>query len=299
MRFWPLSKMKFKAKNEREMFLDRLNNDEDTGGNSAARPLVVTTDSPRKAFFKKLNRHGHKSSGPSRVKRRNGIYRGNSFAGMASAQRVIIKINPVKNKTKGVGVGAGSGGQNLYHHIHYISRKRAGQDGEQAILFDGENEGLTRQDFFELCKNDRHHFRMIISPERGEDIDDFQGYVRKIMIRVERDLKVKLNWVGAVHYDTDDTHAHVIIKGKDERGEDLVIGRDYIAFGIRARAQEIATELLGERSLDDIQKSIEKEVDALRVTSLDRFIERQASEERIVDVRKANNFDKSAHYGHP
>lgn len=296
MRFWSLSKAKFKAKNEREMFLDRLNNEEDTGGNSAGRPLVVTRDSPRKAFFKKLNRHGHKSSGSKKVKRRNGIYRGNSFAGMASSQRVVVKINPVKKKTKGVGTGAGSGGQNLYHHIHYISRKKAGQDGEQAILFDGENEGLTRQDFFELCKNDRHHFRMIISPERGEDIEHFQGYVRKVMSRVERDLKVKLNWVGAVHYDTDDTHAHVIIKGKDERGEDLVIGRDYIAFGIRARAQEIATELLGERSLDDIQRSIEKEVDALRVTSLDKFIERHANEERIIDVRKANNFDKSAHY---
>lgn len=278
------------------MFLDRLNNEEDTGGVEAARSLVVTRDSPRKAFFKKLNRHGYRSSGPSRIKRRNGILRGNSFAGMASAQRVVVKINPVKNKTKGVGVGAGSGGQNLYHHIHYISRKKAGKDGEQAFLFDGENESLTRQDFFELCKNDRHHFRMIISPERGEDIEDFQGYVRKVMKRIERDLKTKLEWVGAVHYDTDDTHAHVIIRGKDARGEDLVIGRDYIAFGIRARAQEIATELLGERSLDDIQKSIEKEVDALRVTSLDRFIEKQANEDRVVDVRKENNFDKSAHY---
>jgi len=284
------------AKKIRKMFLDRLNNEEDTGGNSAARPLVVTRDSPRKAFFKKLNRHGHRSSGPKKVKRRDGVYRGNSFAGMASAQRVVVKINPVKNKTKGVGSGAGSGAQNLYHHIHYISRNKAGKDGDKAILFNGEDEGLARQNFFESCKNDRHHFRMIISPERGEDIEDFQGYIRKVMKRVERDLKVKLNWVGAVHYDTDDTHAHVIIQGRDGQGNDLVIGRDYIAFGIRARAQEIATELLGERSLDDIQKSIEKEVDALRVTSLDRFIERQANEGRIVDVRKENNFDKSAHY---
>jgi hypothetical protein len=90
------------AKKIRKMFLDRLNNEEDTGGNSAARPLVVTRDSPRKAFFKKLNRHGHRLSGPKKVKRRDGVYRGNSFAGMASSQRVVIKINPVKNKTKGV-----------------------------------------------------------------------------------------------------------------------------------------------------------------------------------------------------
>jgi len=75
---------------------------------------------------------------------------------------VVVKITTVKNKTKGVGSGANSGGQNLYHHIHYISRNRAGEDGEKAILFDAKNEDLGRQDFFELCKNDRHHFRMIL-----------------------------------------------------------------------------------------------------------------------------------------
>ena len=278
------------------MFLDRISGENFTASDGVSRPLIVTRDSPRKAFFKKLNRHGEVKSGPKKIKRRSGLMRGNSFAGLASAQRVVVKINPVKNKTKGVGSGANSGGQNLYHHIHYISRNRAGEDGEKAILFDAKNEGLERQDFFELCKNDRHHFRMILSPERGDEIEDFRGYVREVMKRVEGDLKTKLSWVAAVHYDTDDVHAHVIIRGKDARGEDLVIGRDYIAFGIRARAQEIATELLGERSIEDIQKGLEKEVDALRVTSLDRFIEKQVGEDQVVDVRKENNFGKSAHY---
>jgi type IV secretory pathway VirD2 relaxase len=94
------------------------------------------------------------------------------------------------------------------------------------------------------------------------------------MGRMESDLGTTLNWIGAVHYDTDDIHAHVIIRGVNERGQDLVIGRDYIASGIRARAQEFATELLGERSLEEIQKSQEKQVEALSVTSLDRFIEK-------------------------
>jgi type IV secretory pathway VirD2 relaxase len=259
-------------------------------------PLLNSRDESRKSMFKKLNLVGNRQGSGSRGKRSGHVARGNSFAGNAFGQRVVIKINPVKNKTKGVGAGAGSGAANLYHHVRYISRSGAGEEGEKAVLFDRENEGLDGKDFFELCKDDRHHFRMIISPENGSEIGDFRGYVRDYMERVEGDLDTKIEWVGAVHYDTDDVHAHVIMRGVNDRGADLVIGRDYISSGLRLRAQEIATDLLGERSLDEIQKSMEKEVDKMAVTSLDRFIEKQVDDERKIDVRKENNFGKNAHY---
>lgn len=278
------------------MLLSRYDNEDWEEKTAQMRPLIVTKSSPRKATFAKLNRGVQGSKKIKRLKQRAGILRGNVFAGNQHGQRVVIKINPVKNKTRGVGVGAGSGGMNLYHHVRYISRSGAGENEEKAILFDKETEGLSGREFFELSKDDRHHFRMIISPENGHEIEDFQGYVRSVMGVVEKDLKTKLEWVAAVHYDTDDRHAHVIIRGKNELGEDLVIGRDYIATGIRSRAQEIATELLGMRSLEEIQKSMEREVDALRVTSLDRFIDRQKTEENVIDVRKENNFGKAAHY---
>lgn len=62
---------------------------------------------------------------------------GNSFTGYASGQRVIVKINPVRNRTKdaalaGGGFGAGGGAQNLYHHVRYISRSGAGEEGARA-----------------------------------------------------------------------------------------------------------------------------------------------------------------------
>ena len=278
------------------MLLERISEEAFGRNQVRARSLIVTKEAPRKAFFAKLNRHGISSKGPKRVKRRAGVLRGNSFAGCAASQRVVVKISVVKNRTKGVGVGAGSGGKNLYHHMHYISRSKAGKDGERAVLFDEKNEGLERQDFFERCRDDRHHFRIIISPEKGRDIEDFQGYVRSVMARMEKDLGTELDWVSAVHYDTDDVHAHVIVRGKNDKGKDLVIGRDYISYGIRARSQELATELLGERSLEDIQKSLEAEIDAMRMTSLDRFIEKQVDDGYQVDVRKENNFGKSVSY---
>lgn len=264
------------------------------------RPLIITNESPRKSVFKKLRRHAgaevkNKGAG-TRLKMRDGVVRGNSFAGSFSGQRVVVKINPVQNRTKGVGVGAGSGAKNLYQHVRYISRSGAGKEETQAVLFDRENDGVDGLAFYGLCKDDRHHFRMIISPENGHQIDDFHGYVRGVMGRMESDLGTTLNWIGAVHYDTDDVHAHVIIRGVNERGQDLVIGRDYIASGVRARAQELATELLGERSLEEIQKSQERQVEALSVTSLDRFIEKNLNEVRAVDVRKENNFGKDRFY---
>lgn len=278
------------------MLLERISDENYASDQSGESALIVTKDTARKAMFKKLNMHGTSMGARKKVKRRAGVLRGNSFAGYSGPQRVVVKISVVKNKTKGVGAGAGSGGKNLYHHIHYISRSKAGKDGDRAVLFDFNTEGLERVDFFERCKNDRHHFRIIISPEKGRDINDFQGYVRGVMTRMEKDLGTQLDWVSAVHYDTDDVHAHVIIRGKNDKGQDLVIGRDYISYGIRALSQELATELLGERSLDDIQKALEAEIDAMRVTSLDRFIEKQADDGRQVDVRKADNFGKPFSY---
>src|SRR5262249_49685345 len=54
----------------------------------------------------------------------------------------------------------------------------------------------------------------------------------------------------------------------------LVIPRRYISYGIRDRASEVATELLGERSAQEVRSAKAKEVEAERFTSLDRMIER-------------------------
>ena len=55
---------------------------------------------------------------------------------------------------------------------------------------------------------------------------------------MERDLGTKLDWIAVDHYKTDNPHLHVLIRGKAEDGRDLVISRDYISRGIRARAQD-------------------------------------------------------------
>lgn len=280
------------------MLLERYDFDGVKAHREGLDPLIVTNENARKAIFQKLNRSGgfvQGKGGNKRLTRRGLMRRGNSFAGLQNGQRVVVKIRYVKHKPGKTGVGGG-GATALRDHLRYINRTGAGKDSEQAVLFNGRDDGADRKDFLTLCSDDRHHFRVIVSPENGHDIPDFHIYIRKVMALVEKDLGTKLEWMAAAHYDTEDPHAHVIVRGKTDKGEDLVIGQDYIKEGVRKRAQEVATELLGERTLDEIQKSLEKEVDALRVTSLDRFIDRQASAEHQVDVRKRTNFGKSIHY---
>ena len=69
--------------------------------------------------------------------------------------------------------------------------------------------------------------------------------------------------------------AHILLRGKDEHGQDLILRREYIGYGIRQRASEAATDLLGERTEREMEQAREKEVQAERFTSLDRTIERQ------------------------
>ena len=67
--------------------------------------------------------------------------------------------------------------------------------------------------------------------------------------------------------------------GSKPDGADLVIPRQYISYGIRDRASDVATELLlGERSAQEEQAAKSKEVEAERFTSLDRMIERHLGE---------------------
>lgn len=228
----------------------------------------------RKSYFRRLNM----GSGSKSKSFRSGSYRHSNFhSNRPISQRVLVKAHFKKH---GVGGAGGSGGAgNLRGHLSYITRNGAGIEEERPALFGSAGEDLERSDFYNLCKDDRHHFRFIISPENAHEIADMEGYIRGVMGRVEDDLGTKLEWVSAVHYDTDHPHAHVVVRGKDELGKDLVIEPHYISHGIRMRAEELATEILGERSIEEVQKSMEQETDVMRVTSLDRFIAARASEE--------------------
>jgi len=116
------------------------------------------------------------------------------------------------------------------------------------------------------------------------ELDDLKPFTRRLMRQMERDLDTRLDWVAVDHHDTEHPHTHIVIRGKDETGKDLVIARDYIAHGMRARAVEILTEELGPRSEREIEQAMRNEVIQERFTYLDRELVRDA-DDGLFDAR--------------
>ena len=104
------------------------------------------------------------------------------------------------------------------------------------------------------------------------------------MTKLEGDLGTKLDGVAVNHFNTGHPHVHVIINGRDELGEDLVINGDYIAHGIRERASELVTFELGPVTAIEQQRKLAAEIDQDRFTRIDRALIAEAGE-GLVDLR--------------
>src|SRR5690606_12948772 len=127
-----------------------------------------------------------------------------------------------------------------------------------------EADGLDRNAFTARCEDDRHHFRFIVSPEDAAGMRDLKGFTRDLLTRMESDLGTRLDWQAVEHWNTDNPHVHIIVRGVGDDGRDLVISRDYIREGMRAQAREIVTQELGLRTDLEIRQSIERQVEAER-----------------------------------
>lgn len=192
-------------------------------------------------------------------------------------RRVIVKTRIVK--LQGQGIGAAKA------HLKYVQRDGVTREGEPGRLYDATSDEADGKDFLERSDGDRHQFRFIVSPEDGAELDDLKPFVRGLMAEMERDLDTRLDWVAVDHFNTDNPHSHIVLRGKDELGKDLVIARDYISHGIRERASELMTLELGPVSEQQIQRGYAREVDQERFTRLDREILGLA-DNGVVDLRR-------------
>ncbi|MET4601000.1 type IV secretory pathway VirD2 relaxase [Bradyrhizobium sp. JR4.1] len=217
-----------------------------------------------------LANHRHSRFGRGRVAsaRANRLLTGRS-------RLVTIKTRVVRHKARSAPLAA---------HLGYLRREGVTRDGEKARLFGPDTEHADPKAFAERCQDDRHHFRFIVSPEDAADLADLKGFARELVGQMEVDLGTKLDWVGVDHWNTQHPHVHVIVRGVAEDGQDLVISRVYIKEGMRARAQDLATQELGLRSDPDIRRSLERQVEAERWTQLDRQLVRDADRHGVIDL---------------
>jgi type IV secretory pathway VirD2 relaxase len=177
------------------------------------------------------------------------------------SRRVVIKTRLVNLKR--------AGPRSTPTHIRYLEREGVTRDGAPGQAYGAVDDVVDTHEFEERGREDRHQFRFIVSPEDGEDIADLRAFTRQLMEQMERDLGTKLEWIAVDHWDTDNPHTHVVLRGKDDSGKDLIIAPEYISGGMQARARELATEWLGLRTEREIRESLSREVTQERWTSLD------------------------------
>lgn len=170
-------------------------------------------------------------------------------------------------------------------HVNYLQREGVTKDGQSGRLFDAQGEAADGGAFAGRCADDRHHFRFIVSPDDGEQMADLKAFTRELMAQAQKDLGTRLDWVAIDHWNTGHPHVHILVRGRTDDGFDLVISRDYISHGLRARAGELVQLELGPRSQQEIAEQLARQVEANRWTDVDRSLRRLAGEDGVVDLR--------------
>lgn len=186
-------------------------------------------------------------------------------------RRVMVKVRVVK-----MGPAARKA---LMTHVRYVARDGAGVEGEQGRFFDARSDEADGAAFARRCEPDRHHFRLIVNPEDGRDLPDLKAYARTFLKQVETDMGTPIDWIAGAHYDTGRPHLHILMRGKRDDGRDLVLPRDYVAHGLRGRAQELATEILGPRL--EVAAGGERDLTADQFTRLDQILLSEVRDGRL------------------
>lgn len=213
--------------------------------------------------LKSSSRLGSQRGKRPAARRQDGV-RGRVHGVQAYPQRVVIKARVVTGK------GASSL-ERMRKHRTYLSRSGTGLTGKSPKFFDAA--GHCTQEQLHLrgvnWVSDPHHFRFIISPEQGARLE-LEDYVRAVMRDVQGDLKTSLEWYGVCHHNTDNAHAHVVVRGVDEAGAPLIISRQYLSHGMRHVAEREASVRLGMRGPGELEQGIAKLVTEERFTWLDK-----------------------------
>jgi len=247
------------------------------------------TRAPRtKGFVDKVLRAAQKSghvSPPGRkpAPARAGFGRGQNRFGRARlftpTRRVIVAARIARHR------GQAFRAAPLRTHLSYLQRDGVSRDGERGRFFDAGTDQADGAGFAARCAEDRHHFRFIISPEDAARMEDLRGFTRDLVTRMEADLDTRLDWVAVDHWNTDNPHVHLIVRGVNDGGRDLVIARDYISSGLRSRAEDLVALELGPKPEHEIRHALEREVTAERWTRLDRELRHHADELGLIDLR--------------
>ena len=269
-------------------FRPKLGRIRSSGGRAAKRyigKLYAKMEKARPGAFTK--RSGSKFTG-ARIGRGSGFgaafaQKGHPFAKFRS-RRVTVKIRSVRLGKNGL--------LKARAHLRYLQRDGAEKNGTPGKLYGPTRDVVDGDAFLSEGKDDRHQFRIIMSPEEAGELENLDNFTREVMSAAERDLGTKLDWVAVNHFDTDHPHVHIVLRGRADDGKDLVIARNYITHGFRRRAGELATLELGPRRDLEIARSRMRETTAERFTSIDSELTKMAADGAVEFSQPKTVYDR-------
>jgi type IV secretory pathway VirD2 relaxase len=244
-------------------FKPRLGRIRNGGGARIDRHTTRVLRQAGKAGARALRQPGHIAPAALRRGMGTGV---RAAAGLIApgSRRVIVRARYTRIASGDLGAARA--------HLKYILRDGVTRDGQPGHLYDASDDRADGAAFLERSGQDPHQFRFIVSAEDSARLADLKPFIRDLLAQMERDLETKLDWVAVDHFNTGHPHTHIVIRGRDDQGRDLVMARDYIAHGVRARAQGLITLELGpESELERLQKLF-NEVGQERLTRLDRSL---------------------------
>jgi type IV secretory pathway VirD2 relaxase len=233
---------------------------------------------------------GHISPGALRRGMGTGV---RAAAGLIApgSRRVIVKARYTRMAAGHLGAA--------HAHLKYIQRDGVTRQGEAGQLYDATRDDADGRAFLDRSTGDPHQFRFIVSADDSNRLADLKPFIRDLLGQMAHDLDTKLDWVAVDHFNTGHPHTHVVIRGRDDQGRDLVMARDYIGHGVRARAKAIVTLALGPESpLERLRKLID-EVGQERLTRIDRTLLARATDGILVVTARGKRepFQRSTRIG--
>jgi type IV secretory pathway VirD2 relaxase len=243
---------------------------------------------------------GAKSSSSKRARRFDGsrIGRGSGSGRILGAsnrhsgprsRRVVVKARIARL--------AGRGGKAAVAHLRYLQRDGTTREGERGTLYSAELDNADGKSFLERGTGDRHQFRFIVAAEDGAEYQDLKPMIRQLMTQAEKDLGTKLDWVAVDHFNTGHPHSHILVRGKDDRGQDLIIAREYIIKGLRQRAVDLVNLDLGPRTDIEIVRANLREIEQERFTGIDRRLLQAIDADGLVPLHNSGSVEQSLRAG--
>ena len=104
------------------------------------------------------------------------------MASRSSGRRVVVMARIVRH------CGGRFRSAPLSKHVAYLKREGVTRDGADARMFDAASDDVDATAFTERCEEDRHHFRVTVSPEDAGQMANLRAFARELMVDAERDL---------------------------------------------------------------------------------------------------------------